>query len=423
MAAVTLDNQAPGVVSEEFRSEATQKRGLLGAAAAVVCSLAIASVPVFSTNQELSVIPQALAALGAGLALLTLLQRIPSVHIAMLAYGGLVLFWGITLLSEPELWIDYQSLLKVGLMALACHLVFRSPSQLLLLFGVYCATGVIMLLLNWQQLHTLSASMSGAYVLSERDRFAGTFENANAAGIYGVTLMLCGCIIFFNSRGWWRWPLAALGLVGGLTICFFSGSRKAMLGLGLLILVIPWMASRRPEAITFGRSRRRFRMAAILVLSFAAGGLVFSQLPFAERLMAPFTEGVTAESSSELRFGMLVKALELWSTHPLFGCGFDGFSRLSEFGVYSHTTFGEVLCNGGLFGIGLLAIFYIIPARQLLRLLRRGVSGEQARLSIGLFAFWGMFTLMSFFAVLFDSREFVPMYAAICGYLQENRFR
>jgi hypothetical protein len=56
-------------------------------------------------------------------------------------------------------------------------------------------------------------------------------------------------------------------------------------------------------------------------------------------------------------------------------------------------------------------------------MLRGGVSGKQARLGIGLFAFWGMFTLMSFFAVLFDSREFVPMYAAVCGYLQENKFR
>jgi O-antigen ligase len=377
-------------------------------------------VPVFSNSQDLSIIPQALAALGAVLALLTLVKRVPSVHVAVLAYCGLVLFWGTTLLSEPELWIDYQSLLKVGLMALACHLVFRSSTQLLLLFGIYCATGVIMLLLNWQQLHALSASMSA---LSERDRFAGTFENANAAGIYGVTLMLCGCIIFFNSRGWWRWPLVVLGLVGGLMICFFSGSRKAMLGLGLLVLVIPWMASRREDAIIYGRSRNRLKMALILVLSLAAGGLLFSQLPFAERLMAPFTEGVAAESSSEVRFGMLVKALELWSAHPLFGCGFDGFARLSEFGVYSHTTFGEVLCNGGLFGIALLGVFYILPARQLLGMLRGGVSGKQARLGIGLFAFWGMFTLMSFFAVLFDSREFVPMYAAVCGYLQENKFR
>jgi hypothetical protein len=391
--------------------------------AAAVCSLAIASVPVLSTNQELSFIPQGLAAVGAGLALLTLLRRIPSLHVAVLAYAGLVLFWGITLLSEPELWTDYQTLLKVGLMALACHLVFRSSTQLLLLFGIYCATGAITLLLNWQQLHTLSASMSGAFVLSEKDRFAGTFENANAAGIYGVMLMLSGCILFFNSRAWWRWPLAAIGLVAGLTICFFSGSRKAMLGLGLLVVVIPWMASDTRETNSFERNRRRFRMIALIALSLTAGAILFSQLPFAERLIAPFTEGVAAESSSEVRFGMLVKAFELWSTHPLCGCGFEGFSRLSEFGVYSHTTFGEVLCNGGLFGIGLLAVFYFLPGWQLLRRLRSEPSGEHARLPIALFAFGAMFTLFSFFAVLFDSREFVPMYAAICGYLQENRFR
>lgn len=418
-----LDQEAASLVPEVFPYADRPKPGLTGMAAAAVCSLAIASVPVFSTSAGLSFIPQALAALGGGMALLSLLNRIPSLHVAVLAYGVLVVFWGITLLSEPELWSDYQTLLKVGLLALACHIVFRSSTQLLLLFAVYCATGAITLLLNWQQLHTLSGAMTGAYVLSERDRFAGTFENANAAGIYGVMLILCGFIVFFNTRTRWRWPLAVLGVLGGLTICFFSGSRKAMLGLGLLVLAVPWMASRGHDDSVFTRSRRRLRIAIIAGLSLIVGGVLFSQLPFAERLIAPFTEGVAAESSSEVRYGMLVKAFELWTTHPVFGCGFEGFSRLSEFGVYSHTTFGEVLCNGGLFGIGLLAFFYILPPWQLVRLLRSGISEEHKRFPIALVAFCAMFTLLSFFAVLFDSREFVPMYAAICGYLQENRFQ
>jgi hypothetical protein len=416
----TIQSQASGVTFGGLPDTARPETGLLGLAAAMVCSLAIGSVPVFSASQDLSFIPQGFAALGVGLALLTALKRIPSPHVAMLAYGALVLFWGITLLSEPELWSDYQTLLKVGLLALACHVVFRSPTGLLLLFGTYCATGAITLLLNWHQLQALSASMT---VLAEKDRFAGTFENANTAGMYGVMLMLSAVIVCFNSRAWWRWPLGALGLVSGLAMCFFSGSRKAMLGLGILILLFPWMSSAGREPARVGRGGRQVRIAAMVLVSLVTGLLLFSKLPFIERLVAPFTEGVSAESSSDMRYGMLVKTFELWTAHPLFGCGFEGFSRLSEFGVYSHTTFGEVLCNGGLFGIGLLAVFYVVPALQLPRLMRQSASGEHPRLGAALFAFWAIFTLLSFFAVLFDSREFVPIYAGICGYLQENRVR
>lgn len=415
-----MQTQASGVPFEALPDTTQASSGLFDLAATTACSLAIASVPVFSTSQGLSFIPQALAALGAGLALLTLRKRIPSLHVAVLAYVGLVLFWGITLLSEPELWSDYQTLLKVGLLALACHMVFRSPNALLLLFGTYCATGAITLLLNWHQLQTLSASMT---TLSEKDRFAGTFENANSAGMYGVMLMLSGIIVWFNSRRWWRWPLVLLGLAAGLTMCFFSGSRKAMLGLGLLMLLFPWMSSTGQTQVAHGGGRRWIRVVILLSVSLVAGAVLFSKLPFVERLVAPFTEGVSAESSSDVRYGMLVKAFELWAAHPLFGCGFEGFSRLSEFGVYSHTTFGEVLCNGGLFGMGLLVIFYLLPALQLQRLMRQRAYGERARLAVGLFGFWGIFTLLSFFAVLFDSREFVPMYAGVCGYLQETRFR
>lgn len=378
--------------------------------AAVVCSLAIASVPIFSTAENLSFIPQAFAVLGTGLALTTLLKRIPGVHLSMVSYAVLVLFWSITLLSDPEVWPEYLTLIKVCVLALACHIVFRSKDRLLLLFGTYCASGLVTLGMNWRQIRALGTSMAGSS-LSEKDRFAGTFDNANDAGIYGVMLMLGACIVFFNCRKWWRWPLAAIGLGAGLAICFFSGSRKAMLGLGCLILAVPWMAAGQGGM----RRWRPVKMAVLLALMAVLGGLLFSRLPFVDRLLEPFSRGIASDSSSELRFAMLTRVFELWAAHPLFGCGFEGFSRLSEFGVYSHTTFGEVLCNEGLVGMALLAVFYFLPGLQLFRM--RGLGGG---FSVGLLTFWAIFTIFSIFAVLFDSREFVPMYAGICGYLQER---
>jgi len=390
--------------------------GRLGLVAASGCALAIASVPIFSTSESFSIIPQALAVLGAGLAALTLLKGIPRLHVSLLVFGTLVLFWGISLLSDSELWIEYQSLLKVCLLAFACHIAFRSRQHLMLLFGVYAATGAVTVALNWHQLQGLGSSMEISQ-LSEKDRFAGTFENANTAGIYGVMLILSGLIIGFNGKNRARWPLLTIGLLAGLAICFFSGSRKAMLGLGLIIFLIPWMAA----SGNVKKGRGVFKIIFLLFLSVVLGGLLFSQLPFTDRLLVPFREGVTAESSGATRFAMLVKVLELWGTHPVLGCGFEGFSRLSGFGVYSHTTFGEVLCNGGLLGLGLISVFYLVPLVQLWRLAKDPVCPGRSQISTGLLAFWLLFTLFSCFAVMFDSREFVPIGAAVCGFLQANR--
>jgi len=132
-------------------------------------------------------------------------------------------------------------------------------------------------------------------------------------------------------------------------------------------------------------------------------------------------EGIGAESSSQLRLEMLEKAVELWLTNPVFGCGFDGFSHLSGYGVYSHTTIGEVLCNGGLVGLGLAGVFYLLPAVHLVVMARRAQDAASARLALGLLSFWSVFALFSCFAVMLDSREYLAMYAGMCGYIQENR--
>ena len=419
MAAYPGGLRSPAIAFDETANSTDSGSGTLGLIAASGCALAIGSGPILSTNESLSIVPQILSLLGAGLAALTLLKGIPRFHISLLAYVTLVVFWGITLLSDPDLWPYYQSLLKVCLFAIACYFAFRSRQHLLILFGVYAATGAITVPLNWHQLQALGASMEVSQ-LSDKDRFAGTFQNANVASIYGVLLMLSGLIMGFSIKKWWRWPLTLIGLLAGLLICFFSGSRKGMLGVGLLFLIVPWMAAQS------GRNGRRSSLKIIffVIISLALGGLLLSQLPFTDRLLVPFKEGVAAESSSRERFAMLQKAVELWGTSPLLGCGFEGFRRLSGFDTYSHTTLGEVLCNAGLFGLGLLGVFYIVPGIQLWRLIRNGAASGLSQIAIALLGFWAIFILFSFFAVMFDSPcEFVPIYAAICGFLQSNRGR
>lgn len=394
----------------------SQGRSLLSHGALVTCSLALASVPIFSSSEAWSIVPQVLGSLGTGLVMLTLLRKTPPLHISIWAYAALVICWAFTLFSEPEVWPDYLSLVKVCLLAIACHLIFRSHRQILLLFGMYCASGPITLLMNWEQLRALGVSFSQGQVLEETERFAGTFGNANSAGMYGIILMWSAVSVLVGAGRWWRWGIAVPGCLSGFAICFFSGSRKAMLALGLLLLLIPWVASRgRP-----GQTRKAGLLLLGIVL-IALGGWLASSLPFVGRLIAPVLGGAGVDSSTEQRVAMLIQAFDLWQQFPLFGCGFEGFSRLSEFGVYSHTTFSEVLCNGGLLGFSLILVFYAVPLFQLLRLVKQGTTPESAPIAAALLGFCGLFALFSCFSVLLDSRELVPLYAAVCGVLQSTR--
>lgn len=61
-------------------------------------------------------------------------------------------------------------------------------------------------------------------------------------------------------------------------------------------------------------------------------------------------EGIGSSVSTDKRMGMISTALKLFTEHPFFGHGWGAFAAKSGFGVYSHSTFTEILVTFGLFG-------------------------------------------------------------------------
>lgn len=386
--------------------------------AAIAGSLAVAGMAVFGNTEGLSRIPQAISIVAVGLAFLAAVlgERLPGIHLSVMAYGGLVAFWGLTMLEASGVSDLYQRFLKLSAVALAAHIIFRNPKDLLLLFGIFGSTGLVNVALNWGELSELGAALSGGEEFSAAERFAGTFGNANTAGMYATTTLILALVFFFNSRTRLRWLVLLSGVVGGLAVVYFTGSRKSMLALGLTALFLPWMAAQRG-----GPGRLRWLKWVVLsgaTLAFCA--LLFTKLPYTERLLVQLREGIHAEASSDTRADMLASAIELWRQNPLFGCGFEGFARFSGFEVYSHSTFGEVLCNAGIFGMFLLTLFYLLPGLQLLRLVLARAEPEEKNLRVGLLALWLQLVLFSLFGVMYYSGESLCIYMAICGYLQAN---
>jgi hypothetical protein len=385
-----------------------------------VCAAAIAAVPLFHYTEGRGWIAQGLALIAVISAGTILLHRFRPIHAAMVALLALVGFWGLSVVAHPEMWLSYQSLVKMCVLSLAAHMVFRTRQHVLLLLGFVGATGLVLVAMNWGELSQLRTSLVGsAGEVFDQERFAGTFANANVAGIHGVMVLVAAFIIFFNSRHWVRWVVLVSGLTGGLVLCYYSGSRKAMLGLALMPLILPWLGQSRDRA--GGIRWAKWLLLGAGAVLVAAGLLV--NTPYLARLVRPLSDGPQVEASSSVRMAMLTRAVELWSEHPLLGCGFGGFARLSGFGVYSHTTFGEVLCNGGLVGLTLVLVFFLVPATQLAAMVQRPEGECDARLSAGLLSFWGMFTLFSIFAVTLDPGEYLPICAGVCGYIQEAKGR
>ncbi|MEI2724751.1 MAG: O-antigen ligase family protein [Verrucomicrobiota bacterium] len=354
-------------------------------AAAAACSLAIASVPVFSYQESYSFIPQFLAAVAIGFGVLTCSLRLPRLHLAMVAYVGLVLIFGVSVLQCPEAWDSYQTTLKVGLLALVSHIVFRTPKQLLWLFVIYSSAGVVTLTLNWHELEGLRTSSAASGIGDSGERFAGTMQNANTAGMYGVMVTLGALIVFSRARNALRWVLLLTGVISGLALGYYSGSRKAMLGMCVLSIAVPWIAlsARRSDDIAM------IRRVLLLALLIPIAALILVSLPNNERFFALFTEREAADSSSLVRYDMIRTSLELWLQRPLLGHGYDSFARLSGFGAYSHTTFGEILANAGFVGMALISAFYILPAWDLVRLVTESIACEPPGLAPGLAGFLG----------------------------------
>lgn len=77
--------------------------------------------------------------------------------------------------------------------------------------------------------------------------------------------------------------------------------------------------------------------------------------------------GVESSRSTDVRMGMIVKAIQLFMQNPIFGEGWGYFTKFSGFNMYSHTTYTEILVTYGIFG---LVLYYSRFYKDVFRLLK-----------------------------------------------------
>ena len=167
------------------------------------------------------------------------------------------------------------------------------------------------------------------------------------------------------------------GIVLCLVVMFLAGSRKSIMGLGVMLAVLLVLCSW--DYLYQLDFRKVFVM---LVTGIAIYFVVVKMLlPYAEqtslyRRLFGMEADVTIDSD-EGRIRLIRYALEDFREHPLFGLGFNQYTK--HHGNYSHCTYVEPLACSGLIGLLYLYPYYSIVKKQIYLILN-SKKGSAAQL-------------------------------------------
>lgn len=180
----------------------------------------------------------------------------------------------------------------------------------------------------------------------------GPENNPNRLGI----LMVFGMFsVLYNKRT--RVGELALTLVTVLLffyVIILSGSRKALLSGGLLCLV--WLISFVKDTQNLSNRKEKIIKYGLVVAVLAIGSIYFLK-NYVNTASFERLQKLIAGGASSNRTEMYKEAVKFFKISKLFGVGFNQFRVLSSFKTYSHSTYAEVLADGGVFG----CILYFYP--------------------------------------------------------------
>lgn len=304
--------------------------------------------------------------------------------------------------TEPIL-----TLVKVMIITVSITQLIKNRMDYSLCLFIFFISIFIALYLNYGEILRMRSSDS----FSEEERFAGSFANANTAALYCLAVFWAGFTWLFYVRGKSLLKIIIIpGLLLALLVTLYSGSRKGLLGLGLISVGVAWVTLK-----LFGTTH--FRRVLIGLCILAAMAFLFKFLyhsPFFYRLQGMF-EG---ESSSNVRSELFRQAIAIWSgslKNLVMGIGINNFKFYNDYFAYSHSTISETLVSTGIIGFVLYFAGFLVSFADYHKLYKMHNSNYQTVVLLNLF----MLFLTLFFnstAVMFDDRLFMPFLGIISAF-------
>ncbi|MBN9317596.1 MAG: O-antigen ligase family protein [Devosia sp.] len=177
------------------------------------------------------------------------------------------------------------------------------------------------------------------------------------------------------SQHRWR-GLSLFALAAGVAVIVLSGSRTALLGLPVLMLITGLCLARRPLA----------RIAVIAAAVAVIVAALFVELPGTERvrlwdiLVAIGSGSPVSDSAIDIRLGLYRAAAELFVSSPLLGHGWGEATMPQVWALLTpaqlswgrlphlHSDIAQFAVSGGLFGIMAWLLLVLAPIAGYLRL-------------------------------------------------------
>ena len=234
------------------------------------------------------------------------------------------------------------------------------------------------------------------------ERLGGIFGNQNGIAQYLCFGYILNLHFAFNKKYYLLLlPLPLFAILSALT-----GSKQV-----ILIILLSTIAF---IIMFFGKKRWYWSLILIIVgVLFVFGTLqlkIFSTLR--HRIIAMCQQLFNKGSNNSLdmstieRYNMFFEGLYLFQFKPLFGWGANAFRYIGAYGVYSHSTISELLCNYGLFGF----ICFILPV--LFSAFSTDSKNNDYKLKTMLIIY---VIVLYFISVAINSKVYYLMLAIICA--------
>jgi O-antigen ligase len=362
-------------------------------------------------DSELQWVSQPLAAL----AILANIHRfrfnqIPSSMLFLVILCG---YFSITAVTADQdyLWGSFTVWSKFTLLAFALSLVLTGRAQIFVVLGALAASSIYVAYASYGSLLDTQDALSQANQTGRGmllARTAGVFGNANGMAMFAVDAIVAAVILFFSMRNWFTLALAVLSCASASYLALFSGSRKAILGFGIVVLFVLWQGL---------RARKRAVATCLAAVAVGIGGVVWI-------LNNPYMSRFSADDDSyQVRTALLQEALQHVQQNPILGLGYHGFEQVSASGLYTHSTPFELLCDGGIVALGLYIMLWGGLGRSFYKSIRSETDEAEVTLLYGLACCLGIQALNSVTAVVFEEPRFLILIACIAGYLRSKELQ
>ena len=156
-------------------------------------------------------------------------------------------------------------------------------------------------------------------------------------------------------------------------VIILSGSRKSFLA--CVILTACWLLfiqkNRMNNMSLIRKLMYEVFIIAVIVLAYQYFSTRFFETASFQRLDTLFND------SDETRKNLYIEAWRFFMKSPIVGIGYNQFRLYSSYGLYSHSTYAEVLSCTGIYGTILYFVPYIMSAYKLLKkLINPNISDE-----------------------------------------------